>query len=292
MKKILSLFGCIVPFLVALLVQIALTMVFGAVYGGIQGSKLASEGVNDTALIVESVTNSMTSEILLLFSAISVAICILIFGLWYKKCSKGNMKARFIDINRPKILGYVILLGFGLQFGLSGMIDLVYYIKPEWFGSYLETMESLGMGSNSLISIVFIALIAPVAEEFIFRGVIMEKCNKIMPFAVANIVQALLFGLYHFNMVQGIYAFFIGLCLGLVCYKLKSVYAAIILHMVVNIFGLILNSVSQDSSQIFSAIYIAVAILSYGLIFAGCRYFYSFKNNDDNVYKFSTNENT
>jgi hypothetical protein len=40
-----------------------------------------------------------------------------------------------------------------------------------------------------------------------------------MPFWVANILQAVLFGIYHMNPLQGIYAFFIGLFLGYVCHK-------------------------------------------------------------------------
>ncbi len=277
MKKIGSVLGCIVPFLVALLIQVVVTIVVSVVYGAIQGAKMVAEGIDDSTVITETLAKSMTSEVLLVFSAMSALVCILVFGLWYKKSSKKSLKARYKDINQPIYLGYIILLGFGLQMGISGAVDLVYYIKPEWFGSYIETMESLGMGGNSLVSIIFIAIIAPVSEELIFRGVIMEKCNKIMPFAIANIVQALLFGLYHFNVIQGIYAFFIGLSLGLVCYKLKSVYAAILLHMSVNIFGLLLSNVVQSNSKIVIAIYVVITILSYGLIFIGCRYFYSLK---------------
>ncbi|MDF2804531.1 MAG: amino terminal protease family protein, partial [Anaerocolumna sp.] len=85
------------------------------------------------------------------------------------------------------------------------------------------------------------------SEEFIFRGVTLKKAQKVMPFIGANILQAILFGVYHGNLVQGVYAFILGLFLGFVCYQLQSLLASILLHMVINISGILFGFISVDS---------------------------------------------
>ena len=58
-----------------------------------------------------------------------------------------------------------------------------------------------------------------------------------MPFFAANIFQAVLFGAFHGNVIQGAYAFVVGLFCGYVCYKGGSIYLSILFHMLFNIWG-------------------------------------------------------
>lgn len=55
-----------------------------------------------------------------------------------------------------------------------------------------------------------------------------------MPFMAANVLQALLFGIYHGNLIQGTYAFVLGLILGFTAEYFHSVWASILLHAFVN----------------------------------------------------------
>lgn len=55
-----------------------------------------------------------------------------------------------------------------------------------------------------------------------------------LPFLGANILQALFFGIYHGNIIQGIYATIIGFLLGLLYRRFNSIYASILLHMMIN----------------------------------------------------------
>jgi hypothetical protein len=47
-------------------------------------------------------------------------------------------------------------------------------------------------------------------------------------------VQALLFAVYHGNLIQGIYAFFLGALLGLISYRAKNLIPCVIFHMALN----------------------------------------------------------
>lgn len=157
----------------------------------------------------------------------------------------------------------MVLLGIGLQIGISVLLSTIATIKPDWFEDYGKLMEQLGMG-NSAISILYLALIAPISEELIFRGGDIRKKQK--GDTICNILQAILFGIYHMNLIQGIYAFVIGMFLGMVCIKFKSLYAPIILHMIINVSGIILGIGLTEEILNIPAVMVAMMILSIAAI--------------------------
>jgi len=60
----------------------------------------------------------------------------------------------------------------------------------------------------------------------------MKDCMK--PW-IAVFLSAVLFGAYHGNMVQGVYAFVLGTLLGFIAYKFDSLVPNIVLHMAINV---------------------------------------------------------
>ncbi len=265
MKKIGKLFLCIVPFLCALFIQVVLSVLTVAVLGLIQGLRLVEEGETDPDTIKNVIIQSLNADVILAVSVFTAVICIAVFGLWYKRSRIDKGIPGIKGIFTVKSILYMLLLGAGLQVGISVLLNAIAMIKPDWFNAYSEIMEQLGMG-KSILSIVYIVLIAPVSEELIFRGVILEKSKKIMPFAAANILQALLFGIYHMNLVQGIYAFVIGMFLGMVCIKFKSLYASILLHMIINLSGIFLELILTEEILNTPVIMVFIALLSLGAI--------------------------
>ncbi len=77
-------------------------------------------------------------------------------------------------------------------------------------------------------------VVAPISEELLFRQVIYKRLRMISPIWIAVVISAGLFGLYHGNLLQGIYAFIMGIFLALVYEWTGSVLAPIIFHMVAN----------------------------------------------------------
>lgn len=70
----------------------------------------------------------------------------------------------------------------------------------------------------------------------------MKFAGKALPGLVANLIQAVLFGFYHMNLVQGIYAFVMGFVFGYAVLRLKSLWVSIIMHVVLNAVGLWMNA--------------------------------------------------
>lgn len=262
MNKVGGYLKCTVPFLLALLVQITVTFIGSMVYGIIVGFNMAVSGETDPAAIGNEIAAGLSSEVLLAIAAAAAITLAVIFAIWFKKLQKENVNEEnhFRTVFQPKNVILIILLGLCLQLGVSFLLNLVAYLKPEWFESYQELMEQLVM-ENSIISVVYIGLIAPISEELIFRGVILHKSKKVMSLTAANIFQAVLFGIYHMNMVQGVYAFLIGIFFGFICIKLKSLYGAILLHMAINIGGILLGLIPEETDMS-NILIVAILILS------------------------------
>ena len=105
-------------------------------------------------------------------------------------------------------------------------------------------------------------MLAPIGEELLFRGVTMHQAKRVFPFWAANIMQALLFGLFHMNMIQGIYAFFLGMVLGYICEKGCSIYQSILFHMMFNFWGTIISGIlPTGNSTLFFVLYFATGVI-------------------------------
>jgi len=88
---------------------------------------------------------------------------------------------------------------------------------------------------QALLWLCCIALIAPFFEELLFRVLVMGRLLRIMRPWAAILLQAVAFGAMHGVLFQSIFAFAIGIALGIVYYKTKNIKAATLCHSVFNL---------------------------------------------------------
>jgi membrane protease YdiL (CAAX protease family) len=185
----------------------------------------------------------------------------LYFFFWYRRLIKKDIAPEpKVKLFTVKNILLIALAGLGLQLATSGLMELILPHFKVLSEEYEDLMEQLFTG-NPVLVFISIVIVAPLSEELTFRGVIFKNARKITPFAVANIIQALLFGIAHFNLVQGIYAFGGGLAMGYIAYKFKSVKASIMLHFFYNGLSYILMAPKNEMSVIMFVIVGAVLIL-------------------------------
>lgn len=99
----------------------------------------------------------------------------------------------------------------------------------------------------ALILLFQMVVIAPICEEFWFRGIVMESLR---PYGngFAIFVSAFLFGLTHSNFQQFFYATVLGVCLGYIAVSTKSLVTTTIMHAMLNsVSGLLLFFMSIES---------------------------------------------
>lgn len=117
---------------------------------------------------------------------------------------KGSQKMNW------RTLGLSILFLFGAQFLFSSLsLGLNEILKL--LGLSIESEIKSAQGANQVpMQLIYTLILGPVAEELIFRGAIFQVLRKYgRVFAI--VASALLFGIYHGNLPQGIFAFVIGI---------------------------------------------------------------------------------
>ena len=102
----------------------------------------------------------------------------------------------------------------------------------EIMGNYGTKISKL---SSNYIEVIKTVIIAPISEEVIFREWIYNFLKKRTKFY--NLIQAFLFALFHFILVQSIYAFIFGIFLGNVKRKTDSLETVIFCHSFYNLLG-------------------------------------------------------
>lgn len=157
-----------------------------------------------------------------------------VFGLWYYfGCKRPKLKQSFRNLSVQAI---VIAIAGGVSMCLfsNAMVGVEQYLLPRAMENYMELMELADVGNDWLVTMAAIVL-APIGEEILCRGLTLYYAKKALPyFWMANILQALLFGVIHGNLIQGLYAFAIGLMLGWVTERYHSLLPAMLLHFTVN----------------------------------------------------------
>ena len=94
-------------------------------------------------------------------------------------------------------------------------------------------------GDNLLAQILVIVILAPLAEEYLFRKQLIDRLGSYGG-KTAVVMSALLFGLYHCNFSQFFYAFGLGLAFGYIYLNTGKLRYSAIAHMTINFLGSIL----------------------------------------------------
>lgn len=147
-------------------------------------------------------------------------------------------------ISIVKIL-IMIVLGFMTEIAASYVVTIILDAIPGAADKYNQSIEGLITMTPQMI--LYVCIVAPALEELVFRGLILGISSRFIPFIYTNIIQALLFGVYHGNVTQGIYAFVLGMFIGFVSYKAGGIVYTFILHSALNLTGLYLDKIIPDS---------------------------------------------
>ena len=103
----------------------------------------------------------------------------------------------------------------------------------EWSRRFWETQEVLTSGS--LWTQVFASVLAaPVLEELLMRGVLYQRMRDVMGVKAAILFSAALFGVLHGNLVQGVYAFLLGMYFAWLMERFQSIWVPVMGHMAAN----------------------------------------------------------
>ena len=98
------------------------------------------------------------------------------------------------------------------------------------FPSYSTEIKPWLFRLPLLTGLFVYGVLAPVAEELIFRRLFFRKLCVYFIAQAAGVGSALIFGIYHGNAVQFIYAFIFGMILAYVYWRFENILSSIMVH--------------------------------------------------------------
>jgi membrane protease YdiL (CAAX protease family) len=130
-----------------------------------------------------------------------------------------------------QMLPPLVLLLPGVMALDTALSDLADSLFPN---SIWEEQAARFLEAPSLSGLVLAVGIAPLLEELLFRGLILQGFLRRYRPGVALFASALLFGLAHGNVHQFLVAFPLGLANGWLVWRTRSLWPAIALHAMLN----------------------------------------------------------
>lgn len=128
-------------------------------------------------------------------------------------------------------IAYVIVITLLLSVALNNIISMspLVTVSQEY-----QNASDAFYGSNIWLELLGSALITPFLEELLHRGVVFGRLRRRMGALPSILISALIFAGLHFNIVQFIYAFLLGIVFALFVEKSGRLYPAVIAHVVAN----------------------------------------------------------
>ena len=187
-------------------------LLFG--YGG-------SPGVMDAGTVNSGLTGGMANLLMTLTGGLA---CL---AVW-----RSSLNFRLGKRPDWKWIPPFILLAAALSLGLNIVIAYL------GLAQHSQTFQQVAKEQAAVplwLGICLYGFAAPFSEELVFRGIIYGKSKEVFGAPVAMVFSGVVFGIYHGNLVQGIYASLLGIMLAWVAEWSGTLLAPVIFHGIGNL---------------------------------------------------------
>lgn len=221
---------CYVALFLGVQVAVMLPMMVAVIVETVQGGAVSDEDAIMALLSADTMTLS-------LISGLVTAVIVLAFYLIRRKKLSEALWLR--PVPAP-----ALLTAAALAPGLYLVVTVFLMLLPEtWIESYIEA--SAGIDSGTMIGVIAVAVVAPIVEEIIFRGLVLNRLSRVMPGWLAVVLSAAVFGACHGHPVWFVYAFVLGAVFGFIDLRSGSILPSILGHVVFNLIGQILSFIPE-----------------------------------------------
>jgi len=144
---------------------------------------------------------------------------------------KGISLKRALRLNKISFKNIILVILITIfAYPLVAFINAIFLSIISIFREvYPSTVPVPGDDIQFIYSFFVIAISPGICEEIMFRGTIMAAYHKLGP-KKSIIISGLLFGIFHFTILNFVGPTLLGLLFGVMVYKTNSIYSSIIAH--------------------------------------------------------------
>lgn len=200
----------------------------------------------------------------------------IIFYFFVKfRCYFSGFKKDFLSIfavDSLKLVVYIVVLNIFISYGLLYLSNLILEFIP-----YLGSLNLFNV-SNSLFyfgSFITTVIISPIAEELIFRGVLLNQLRLIVPMTFSILISSILFASLHsFGSVTA--AFIFAVCMAILYLKTDNILVPIFAHFLNNLIAE--SIVIIDQSNVLFTDGVVMSVMAFLAIVSAILLFVLVKN--------------
>ena len=149
------------------------------------------------------------------------------------------------------ILGMSAAIALNILMGLSGLTD-----SSDSYVEVAKRQFELPM----MLGIFLYGLISPLAEEVVFRGLVynrMRRCR--VGLILSMVLSSRFFGIYHFNVVQGIYGTLMGLMIVWIYESFGAFLYPYMVHAAANMAIYVISSTADGIQRIMTPVMLIIS---------------------------------
>ncbi len=210
-----------IPIIIYLGLSVIITTIFTFIY------TIFHLDVDNFDLIIEQVQYNVYLQMLVQLATV------IVFYFFYKKDKKNY------PVTKDKLSTKTIIFG-GLFIFVCALIFYIVELPLSYlFNNTYSDMVDVFVKQGKIFLIIITCILAPLAEELLFRGVILNRLLAKKGPWISIIVSAIIFGIAHGNLEQFVGAGMLGVALGYVYVKTRSLLPCILGHMLNNLLSCI-----------------------------------------------------
>lgn len=248
LKYVKNLFKVLFWPIIFIIGQFFIQYIFVAIFNSKeQGNMTNNEFLKyiETLEYQEKLNNYINSKALLIIIITMIIFIPILYKAFKKYKKENNFKLK--NIVEPILYGISISLIFNI---------LLFYLNNIFNFTNKFELNSLPI----IVQLITSGICGPILEELIFRGIVYNKLKTFNKNMTAIILCSVIFGLIHFDIINGIYAFGVSFILIYLYEKYKSLKAPIIMHIALNSTIILMSSLIIKDFIVFNLYLLIVSI--------------------------------
>ena len=188
-------------------------------------------------------------------------LALLIILVLTKNMPKCNFPKRKLGVGNALTV-YSISISIVLVGGLLG--NFLQLIITGKVGN--AAGDLISSGSNFILGLVSVGIIAPVFEELVFRKILIDRLGMSGKY-ISAVVSGLFFGLFHGNLSQSFFAACLGFLFSSVYIRTGRIIYTILFHMAINMPSAIISNISTNAMAMYSLYMLLMAFVGFFMLF-------------------------
>ena len=183
----------------------------------------------------------LTEYIWIAFFTCLLTIPLMLLFAYLDRQKEKRLGMRFECFEKAKPPVFVLCFICGIAVCVVFNHILMFSGLYELLSKNFEPVADLLYTGNFLLELLTVGVLTPIVEELIFRGLIYRRLRWSLDARWAAVLSAMLFAVFHGNLLQGIYAFGIGLLMAFVYERYHHILAPVLIHVGANLISVLLS---------------------------------------------------